>query len=299
MTLHPQARAYLDALGADDTPLDVELVRTMRAVSREAALAAPVGTEVDHVADVDADGVPCRLYRPAAGAPVALYVHGGGWVLHDLETHDSFCRYLADATGWALLAVDYRLAPEHPYPAPLDDVERAARWLRAHGDSLDVDTTWVPGIGDSAGANLVAGLCVRDPRLLDHQVLLYPVTDRRAPLDPALENAALDLASMTWMWDAYAADDVADRPDVSVARATNLADHPPAVVVTCEHDVLRDQGEAYAAALADAGVPVVAHRALGMVHSFWRQPEVFDAARSTVTAVGAWLDAARASSRTP
>jgi acetyl esterase len=299
MTLHPQARAYLDALGTDDTPLDVELVRTMRSVSREAALAEPVRTEVDHVADVDADGVPCRLYRPAAGAPVALYVHGGGWVLHDLETHDSFCRYLADATGWALLAVDYRLAPEHPYPAPLDDVERAARWLRAHGDSLDVDTAWVAGVGDSAGANLVAGLCVRDPRLLDHQVLLYPVTDRRAPLDPALENAALDLASMTWMWDAYAADDVADRPDVSVARATNLADHPPAVVVTCEHDVLRDQGEAYAAALADAGVPVMAVRALGMIHSFWRQPEVFDAARSTVAAVGAWLDAARASSRTP
>lgn len=297
MTLHPQARAYLHALGDDDTPLDADRVVALRSLAREAALAAPGRTRLEHVADVDADGVPCRLYRPAEGAPVALYVHGGGWVLHDLETHDAFCRHLADATGWALLAVDYRLAPEHPCPAPLDDVETAARWLRSHGDALGVDTAWVPGIGDSAGGNLVAGLCVRDPRLLDQQVLLYPVTDRRAPLDPSLENAALDLASMTWMWDAYAPDALADRPDVSVARASNLAEHPPAVVVTCEHDVLRDQGEAYAAALADAGVEVVAHRALGMIHSFWRQPDVFDAARSTVVAVGAWLDAARAAGR--
>jgi acetyl esterase len=298
MTLHPQARAYLDAAAPDDDePLTAERVRRMREEARAAALAAPGRIGLAHVVDLDADGVACRLYRPRLGAPVALYVHGGGWVMHDLETHDAFCRYLAQRTGWALLSVDYRLAPEHPYPAPLDDVETAARWLRSHGREHRVDTEWVPGIGDSAGGNLVAGLCVRDPGLLDQQVLLYPVTDRRAPLDLTLENAALDDASMTWMWEAYAPGEVADHPEVSVARADNLAEHPPAVVVTCEHDLLRDQGEAYAAALADAGVEVTAHRALGMIHSFWRQPDVFDASRSTVAAVGAWLDAARAAAR--
>lgn len=297
MTLHPQARAYLDALaGADPGPLDHERVVRLRAEARATALQGErVG--LDHVVDVDADGVPARLYRPRLGAPVALYVHGGGWVMHDLETHDAFCRHLAHVTGWALLAVDYRLAPEHPYPAGLDDVERAARWLRQHGRSHRVDPDWLPAVGDSAGANLVAGLCVRDPGLLDQQVLLYPVTDRRAPLDTALENAALDRASMDWMWDAYAPGDVADLPEVSVLRAPDLGAHPPAVVVTCEHDVLRDQGEAYAAALADAGVHVVAHRALGMIHSFWRQPDVFDASADLVVAVGARLDAARSSAR--
>jgi acetyl esterase len=297
MTLHPQARAYLEAMGDVDTePWTHEAVLAARAESRAAALAAErIG--LGHVADVDADGVPCRLYRPRVGAPVALYVHGGGWVMHDLETHDVFCRYLAHTTGWALLSVGYRLAPEHPFPAPLDDVQTAARWLRAEGRAQRVDTDWVPAIGDSAGANLVAGLCVREPSLVDHQVLLYPVTDRRAPVDAALENAALDRAAMDWMWDAYAPSDLADAPEVSVARATNLADHPPAIVVTAEHDILRDQGEAYAAALAEAGVGVTAHRALGMIHSFWRQPDVFDASRALVRAVGAWLDTARSAAR--
>lgn len=297
MTLHPQARAYLEAMGdVDAEPWTHEAVLAARSESRAAALAAErIG--LGHVADVDADGVPCRLYRPRVGAPVALYVHGGGWVMHDLETHDVFCRYLAHTTGWALLSVGYRLAPEHPFPVPLDDVQTAARWLRAEGRAQRVDTDWVPAIGDSAGANLVAGLCVREPSLVDHQVLLYPVTDRRAPVDAALENAALDRAAMDWMWDAYAPGDMADAPEVSVARATNLADHPPAIVVTAEHDILRDQGEAYAAALAEAGVGVTAHRALGMIHSFWRQPDVFDASRALVQAVGAWLDTARSAAR--
>ncbi|WP_344200209.1 alpha/beta hydrolase, partial [Aeromicrobium alkaliterrae] len=251
----------------------------------------PVAERVhlEHVVDVDAGGVPARLYRPREGAPVALYVHGGGWALHDVETHDPFCRYLADATGFALLSVDYRLAPEHPYPAPLDDVATAAAWLRATATTLGVDASWLAAIGDSAGGNLVAGLAVRDPRAIDAQILLYPVTDRRAPMESE-QNDALDAASMTWFWEAYAPGDLGDLPEVSPLRA-ELAGLPPALVVTAEHDVLRDQGEAYAAALAEAGVEVVGYRALGMLHSFWRQPEVFDAARTTVAMVAGVLDA--------
>lgn len=293
MSLHPQSRALLAEMGEPEAGVpDLAEIEQARAEASEAAMAEErVG--LDHVEDVDADGVPCRLYRPRAGAPVALYVHGGGWVFHDLETHDVFCRYLAHVTGWALLAVDYRRAPEHPYPAPLDDVETAARWLREHDRDHRVDAVWLPAIGDSAGGTLAAGLAVRDAALLDALVLLYPATDRRAALDAELANAALDAATMDWMWDAYAPGEAADHPEVSVVRAPDLADLPATFLVTCEHDVLRDQGEAFAAALADAGVDVTAHRALGMVHSFWRRPATFDAARSLVVTVGAWLEERR------
>ncbi len=297
MTLHPQSQALLDTMaGGDEEALTPEHVAQVRSEARAAAMAAKkIG--LDHVEDLDADGVPCRLYRPRQGAPVALYVHGGGWVFHDLETHDAFCRYLAHETGWALLAVDYRRAPEHPFPAPLDDVQTAARWLRGHDREHRVDASFLPGIGDSSGANLIAGLCVREPGALDFQALVYPPVDRRAVLPTELENTALDGPGMDEFWDAYAPGDLGDHPEVSVVNATNLAEHPPAYVVTNEHDVLRDQAEAYAALLASAGVDVLAHRALGMVHSFWRQPEAFDASRHTVTLVGALLDSRRMRTR--
>jgi acetyl esterase len=290
MTLHPQSVAFLSDLGAP-TPAEETDVAAVRAQAREAALAETGRIGLDAVIDLDAGGVPVRLYRPALGAPVALYVHGGGWVLHDLETHDAFCRHVAHRTGWALLAVDYRRAPEHPYPAPLDDVETAARWLRAHAREHRVDASFLPGIGDSSGANLVAGLVVRDPALLDMQVLVYPATDRHAPLDPALDTAALTAEQMEWFWRQYAGD--ATAAEVSPLRADDVSATPPTVVVTSEHDVLRDQGEAYAARLAEAGVPVTAWRALGVPHSFWRMPERFDASRATVLSVGALMDARR------
>lgn len=290
MTLHPQSVAFLADLGEPTVPAAADLGR-LRADARAAALAEPGRVGLDAVLDLDAGGVPVRLYRPALGAPVALYVHGGGWVLHDLETHDAFCRHLAHRTGWALLAVDYRRAPEHPYPAPLDDVETAARWLREHAREHRVDATFVPGVGDSSGANLVAGLVVRDPGLLDMQVLIYPATDRDAALDPAHDTAALTAEQMRWFWQQYAGPDAG--AEVSPLQHDDPTATPPTVVVTAEHDVLRDQGEAYAARLADAGVPVAAWRALGVPHSFWRMPERFDASRSTVLAVGALMDARR------
>lgn len=292
MTLHPQSRALLAELEVPDALSLPDDLDAIRAASRAQALAGErIG--LDHVADVDADGVPCRLYRPRQGAPVALYVHGGGWVLHDLETHDAFCRHLAHVTGWALLAVDYRRAPEHPFPAPLDDVQTAASWLRAHAREHRVDASFLPAIGDSSGANLIAGLSVRDPSALDSQVLIYPPVDRRAALPDDVANAALDGPGMEWFWEVYAPGELGDHPEVSVVGATNLAEHPPTYVLTNEHDVLRDQAEAYAAQLAEAGVEVLAHRALGMVHSFWRQPATFDASRSTVILVGALLDSQR------
>ena len=262
-----------------------------RAHARDAALAADDRIGLDDVRDLDADGVPCRLYRPRIGAPVALYVHGGGWVLHDLETHDAFCRELAHRTGWALLAVDYRRAPEHPHPAPLDDVETAARWLRREGRGLRLGTDLVAGVGDSSGANLLAGLCVREAGLLDALVLMYPPVQACGPYADE-PTPALDEPAMRAYWDAYAPGESADHPEVSPLRA-DLAAFPPTLVLTAEHDVLRDQGEAFAAALEQAGVDVMAWRALGTVHGYWRHPTRLAAARAAVLAAGAFLESRR------
>jgi len=292
MVLTPDAAAFLRLLEADAKITAEWSVEQIRARSRADAIAAEDKIGLDDIRDVDAAGVPCRLYRPRIGAPVALYVHGGGWVLHDLETHDAFCRELAHRTGWALLAVDYRRAPEHPHPEPLDDVETAARWLREEGRGLRLATEVLAGIGDSSGANLLAGLTVRAPDLLDALVLMYPPVDASAAFADE-DNAALDAAGMRAYWDAYAPGDAGENPEVSPLRA-DLGTFPPTLVVTAEHDILRDQGEAFAAALADAGVDVTAWRALGTLHGFWRHPTMLAASRAAIVTVGAFLSHQRA-----
>ena len=292
MVLTPDAAAFLRLLEADAKITAEWSVEQIRERSRADAIAAEDRIGLDDVRDVDAAGVPCRLYRPRIGAPVVLYVHGGGWVLHDLETHDEFCRELAHRTGWALLAVDYRRAPEHPHPAPLDDVETAARWLREEGRGLRLATEVLAGIGDSSGANLLAGLTVRAPDLLDALVLMYPPVDASAAFADE-DNAALDTSGMRAFWDAYAPGNTGENPEVSPLRA-DLSMFPPTLLVTAEHDILRDQGEAFAAALADAGVDVTAWRALGSPHGFWRQPTLLAASRAAIVTVGAFLSHQRA-----
>lgn len=265
-----------------------------RAADRAEALADTIRIDVAHVADLDADGVPVRLYRPDEDVPVLLYVHGGGWVFHDVETHDAFCRYLAHATGWALLSVDYRRAPEAPYPAPLDDVATAAAWLREHGADHALDTSLIAGIGDSSGANLVAALSLRDPQALAYQVLVYPPTDALADTESRRTEGggAYDfvVGDMDWYWDQYAPTEDAKRhPEVSPLRAPDLRGQPATLVITAEHDLLRDEGEAYAVRLAEAGVSAVAWRALGMEHGFWRRPWDYAEARSAVRLVAGTL----------
>jgi acetyl esterase len=295
MVLTPDAVAFLRLLEADAKITEGWSIERLREQARDAAIAADRRIGLDDVRDVEAGGVPCRLYRPRIGAPVALYVHGGGWVFHDLETHDSFCRELAHRTGWALLAVDYRRAPEHAYPVPLDDVEVAARWLRDEARGLRLSTEMVAGIGDSSGANLLAGLTVRAPDLLDALVLMYPPVDASAEF-PDEDNAALDAPAMREFWAAYAPDGAGTHPEVSPLHA-DLRAFPPTLLVTAEHDILRDQGEAFAAALAAAGADVTAWRMLGTLHGFWRHPAELAASRAAVVAVRAFLDERRAGSR--
>lgn len=282
MTLSPPAAADLAAAEAgqhiSDPGIDIDAFR--RDMATEAL--REDRREVAYVRDLDADGVPCRVFRPRPGAPVILYVHGGGWVLGDLDTHDRFGRELAMRTGSAVVAVHYRRSPEHPYPAPLDDVETALRWVRTHAGEHELDASRVVGIGDSSGANLVAGMSVRDSGAFAYQVLAYP------PLDPACaaasfgtqDNAVLSASEMRWFWDAYLppSGDLRAEPDAAPAYARDVSRMPPTLVVTAEHDVLRDEGEEFAARLAAAEVEVTAQRYLGVGHGFWRRPWDYDAA---------------------
>ena len=284
MTLYPQARASIAA--QVKVPLTVDRLAEARQSMVDGVPAeVGAGPPVASVADVDAGGVPARLYLPREAAPVVVYLHGGGWVMGGPDTHDGLCRLLAVRSGCAVLSLDYRLAPEHPYPAAFDDLERAAGWLRGAGGARHgLDASRIGIAGDSAGGHLAA---VGARRARDRgepyacQVLCCPVIDP-AMRYPDLDAYGLDRDEMRFFWDAFAPHGV-DRthPDLAPLNA-DLAGLPPALVITAEYDLLRDEGEAYAAALASAGVPTVAVRYPGLNHNFQRKLVLFDAAPAAV-----------------
>jgi acetyl esterase len=290
--MHPQARA---ALGVQlRVPLTVDNLPAARRSMTDAAPAeVGAGPQLRSVVDVDAGGVPARLYRAGDGEqPVLLYAHGGGWVMGDLTTHDGLCRAIAAASGWAVLAVDYRLAPEFPYPAALDDVDTALSWLREAGASafgLDPDRIAVGG--DSAGGHIaaVAARRARDAgRPFVAQVLICPVVDPVMDY-PDLDEFGLHRDEMWFFWEAIApAGTDRAHPDLDPLRAdpTGL---PPALVITAELDVLAAEAERYAARLMHAGVPVVSTRYQGLIHNFPRKLALFDAAPVAVAQIAEFL----------
>jgi acetyl esterase len=299
--LHPQARAALSA--QPRVPLTVPRLAQVRESMRDATEAeVGAGPPISTVVDLEAEGVLVRLYRDnaSAAAPVIVFVHGGGWVMGDLETHDGLCRHLASASGWAVLAVDYRRAPEHPYPAAILDVCRALDWLRGPTGTVGatglaqrygLDSGRVAVAGDSAGASIAVAVArrARDARHdLAAQILICPALDPGLAYPP-LDEYGLSRDEMRFFWDAYAPSGV-DRtlPDLD-PYATDLAGMPPAVIITAELDVLRDDGERYAAALLAAGVPVLAARYQGMVHNFVRKLAMFDAAHAAVAQIATVL----------
>ncbi|MBO4210042.1 alpha/beta hydrolase [Micromonospora echinofusca] len=303
MTLHPRARAAV--AGRQRTVLsDRTLARVRREVD-EATATVPGPPLPVPVTEVDANGVPGRLYLPqpagSAAVPVLLYLHGGGWTTGSAAGWDAPCRRIALVSGWAVLSLDYRLAPEHPYPAAVDDVDAALTWLRGPAARYGIDGGQVAVGGDSAGAYLatVAAGRARDRHEpLVCQILVYPA------LDPGMSSLSyttmngymLDRTEMEYFWTSFLPGSV-DRTDPAVTPLrADLTGLPPALVLTAEYDVLRDEGESYAALLAEAGVPVTATRYCGMVHGFFRRPALYDAATGAADQVGGFL---RGRSTTP
>ncbi|WP_107439987.1 alpha/beta hydrolase [Streptomyces sp. 142MFCol3.1] len=288
--LDPQAERFLAQLAAADSPpLESQSPSDARAGALDAQRAAqavlkPVHIHEQHLPIGPRGTVLVRIVRPEGSSgllPAVVYCHGGGWVLGDRTSYDRTTRDLAHAGGMAVVFVEYTRSPEARYPVALEEVYAATAWIAEHGQELGLDGSRLAVAGDSAGGNLAtaAALLAKrrgGPHLLQ-QVLLYPALD--AGFDtPSYEQFAdgffLTRTQMQWFWDHYAPDrSVRTEPTAAPLRATaqELAGMPPTLVITAEADVLRDEGEAYARRLTQAGVPVVAVRYLGAIHSFTAQ----------------------------
>ena len=247
-------------------------------------------TEDRVIAGPDGNEVPVRIYRgtDAPGAGLLVFFHGGGFIGGSIASHDGTARELAAAAQCILVSVQYRLAPEHSYPAGLEDCLAAVVWAHDHAAELGADPDRLAIGGDSAGGNLTAVVAVanrdRGGPALVHQLLVYPVIDPACATASMTENATgyfLTADSMRFMWSLYLADPAqGDEPYVNPMRAAGLSGLPPATVLTAEFDPLRDEGEAYAEALAAAGVAVACRRFDGQVHGFFSMHAFAPAART-------------------
>lgn len=289
--LFPDARRAVEAEADAPRVFDPSYdVAAARADARTAAAAQP-REDVAEVRDLDAAGVPVRLYRPAdAQDGVVVHLHGGGFVFNDVEVHDASARRLANRSGLAVLSVDYRRPPEHRFPAAPDDVDTVLGWLDEHVTELGLAGPSYAH-GDSAGANLALVAALRHPGRFTAVALIYPFLDPTARWD-SYQTAAdgFDPREAAWYWQQYAATeaDLTD-PDLAPLLSPTLGTLPPTLVVTAEHDPLRDEGEHLARLLAEAGVEVTATRYLGQVHGFWRHDAVFTSAEPLMRQVAGFL----------
>jgi acetyl esterase len=263
-------------------------------------------TRVDDRLIPGTDGdIPARVYTAHAAVGeahgVLVWLHGGGWVIGDLDTADSTCRALANRAGCVVVSVDYRLAPEHPAPAALDDCLTALTWTVENFELLGIDASKVAVGGDSAGGNLAALLCQRvraefGPDI-DFQLLVYPVTDltlSHPSVDENAEGYFLTKATMEWFVGHYLGDADPKSASVSPLHADDLTGLPPALVITAELDPLRDEGQAYAARLEEAGVPTRLLHYDGEIHGFVGMATMLDDGKDALGRAGAALRAALA-----
>ncbi|MDX1382238.1 MAG: alpha/beta hydrolase [Thermoanaerobaculia bacterium] len=296
MPIDPGIQAFVDIQAqAGIPPIQEQTV----GMAREGylALAAMVGrgpevaTE-DRTLPGPAGDIPVRVYTPTGEGPypTLVYYHGGGFVIGDLDTHDQVCRTLCDRAGCLVVSVDYRLAPEHPFPAGVDDCWAALEWVAAHAAELGGDPARLAVGGDSAGGNLsaVMTLLARErggPRLV-HQLLIYPGTDLAMSMPSIAENAdgpILTRDHIVWFLDHYmSGQDARDDWRASPLAAPSHADLPPALVLTAEYDPIRDEGEAYAAKLEAAGVDTTLRRYDGLVHAFFQLGPLSPAAQAAI-----------------
>jgi acetyl esterase len=302
MAVDPQVQVLLDMLAAAGGPRFIEL---SPAEAREwfdklrRPFEVPIGQITDRAIPSPAGDIPVRLYTPvdtAPGAefPVLVYFHGGGWVVGSIDSHDPVCRSLANASGCKIISVDYRLAPEHPWPAAPDDCFAAVQWVAANATALGVDARRLAVGGDSAGGNLSAAVTrrsrtARGPHIA-FQLLIYPALDASMGLPSMTQNATgyfLEKPGMEWFYGHYIPDhaDVMN-PDISPLHADDLSGLPPAYVVTAEYDPLRDEGRLYAEKLKAAGVPVEYVNYPSMIHGFFGFQAGVDASRDAVKQAG-------------
>ncbi len=283
MTPQEARAAYREMRALQGEPEDV-------AVVEERTVPGPAGD------------IPVRVYRPeGAGAfPALVHYHGGGWIIGDLDTHDPLCRHFANAAGCVVVVPDYRLAPEHKYPAAADDCYAATKWVAEQGAEIGVDRSRIAVGGDSSGGNLAAvvALMARDRGgpTLAAQVLIYPVTDHRFDTASYRDNGKgyfLETDLMQLFWDSYlSGDDDGAQPYASPLRAPDVSGVAPAHIITAEFDVLRDEGEAYGKRLQEAGVATQIQRYDGMMHGFVQFGAAIPQAHDAIADVVAGLKAA-------
>ncbi len=300
MALDPKFRAMLSMPGAQFGRPPPEVTPAMMREGAR-ALASPLPPAAVHAVTTirvasPAGEIQVRLYYPVSERPLplTLYMHGGGWVLCDLESHDNLCRDLAIASRSVIASVDYRLAPETKFPGPLEDCYAALTHLVAEAANYGLDAGRIAVSGDSAGANLAAALALltrsRGGPAICFQALLYPALDASCSTGSYAEFSAgymLSAEAMRWFWECYLSSPAdAKNPLAAPSCATNVSGLPPASISTCEYDILRDEGEAYADALREAGINVTSRRYLGMIHGFPQFPYVTEVANRAITDLG-------------
>ena len=289
MALHPQATAILEMMAALGGPVIHE---SEPVAFREYynSRAVPSTEQVHEIRDVSAGGVPSRLYRPNANTDLGLlvYYHGGGWVIGGLDSHDAVCRSLANRMGHAVLSVDYRLAPEHVFPAAVEDALCSVRWAYENATELGINPDRIAVGGDSAGGNLAAVVAQQRPVPLVFQMLIYPATDMTQSFGSQKENAAgpvLTEQAMDWFIGHYMPAS-ADRKDPLASPHFSpdalLKGAPPALIITAELDPLRDEGLLYADALSRAGVSAQYICFERQIHGFITMGRVLQEANTAV-----------------
>lgn len=304
--LHPEVRALLEMMDAQVAP-PLESQNPVEARSSRVEPMKILGGEPEALARVEdlsvlgpGGDVPVRIYATQRGAlrPALIYFHGGGFVFGNLDTHDAVCRSLAKESGAVLISVDYRLSPEHKFPAALEDSHAVTEWVANNAEHLGVDPGRIAVSGDSAGGNLAAVIAMRcrdaGGPALALQVLLYPVTDfssfNTRSYRELGEGYFLTRAAMEWFAGHYlASSDLASHPEVSPLLAPDLSRLPPALIITAEFDPLRDEGEAYAQRLRQAGVPVTLTRYPGMIHAFVSMRGVLTGGRQAIQEVAKFM----------
>jgi acetyl esterase len=297
MVLDRQIEAVLELMKGQPA-IDILTVEEARALAVLPEDVEPVG-RVENLTISSPDGdLPVRLYLPegAGPFPALIYFHGGGWVLGSIEEHDAFCRILVNRAGCAVLSVGYRLAPENPFPAAVDDAYASAVWLTEHGAGLGIDPTRIALGGDSAGGTLATVACYlardRGPRIAG-QLLICPgtVIDYDSPSRSELANGPfMTSAELAWFYNHYLPNP-ADRTDVRAAPLLNddLAGLPPALVLSAEYDPLRDEDRAYAERLREAGVPTIYSEYPGVIHNWVLFGLHIDAAVKGIEEIARWL----------